>query len=53
MDYRHYRFKDIVVAHGYDNMEVRLYSHPERRIVVGDEEGKTRGWGHFYDDIKF
>ena len=38
VDYRHYSFKNILVDHGVDDMEVRRESGPG-------------GGGGFYDDI--
>ena len=52
MDYIHFIFEDILVSHGDDDMEVKLDSRPERRVVVGGEEWYDRGWGHFNYDIK-
>ena len=52
MDYIHFIFEDILVSHGDDDMEVKLDSRPERRVVVGGEVWYDRGWGHFNYDIK-
>ena len=52
MYYIHVSIEDILVSHVDDDMEVKLYSHPEKEVVVGGEEGYDRGWGHFNDDIK-
>ena len=51
MDYIHFRFEDILVSHGDDDMEVKLDSCPERGLLVVGEEGYDRGWRHFNDDI--
>ena len=43
MDYIHFRFEDILVYHGDNYVEVKLYSFPERGAVVGGGEGYDRG----------
>ena len=43
MDYIHFLFEDILVSHGDYDMEVKLDSHPERRVVAGGEEWYGRG----------
>ena len=52
MDYIYFRFEGILVSHGDDDMEVKLYSRPERGVLVGGEEGYDKGWGDFIEDIK-